>query len=101
MFQKFAHGASTEAKSGKKKEIGITSLDDVSMRMLNIPKDKDRIKSEEDKALLKFICDEYDLSDFTPMNALHGPHSGISRGERLLRSYRLGLLKMKTINSEP
>lgn len=96
MFQKFAKGSQAEAKSGRKREIGISQLDSVSMRMLNIPKDKDRIVKEEDKQLLQHIEEGYDLSEFTPMNALHGPHSGISRGERLLRSYRLGLLVRKT-----
>lgn len=84
-------------KTGKKQEVGIGVLDATTVRMLNIPKDPYGNLKREDKALVQWIQAHYDLSEFTPMTAHHGPHSGMSWGERLLRSYRLGLLEDKAV----
>lgn len=96
-FSRYKQGSTALeiAATGRRREVGIAKLDGTTAKMLNIPKDKDRIKSEADKQLLQHVKATHDLSDFSPMNACYGPHSGISEGERLIRAYKLGLLRPK------
>ena len=78
----------------KEKEAGAPDLDPSSQRALGIRRDKD-VLSAEQQALVRKIRSEFVLTDFTTTNNAYGPASGISPGERLIRAYKLGLLRAK------
>ncbi len=78
---------------GRKKEVGVRTLDSTTARMLNIPTKKKPDAGQAD--LLRRIEATMDLSDFTPMNSKYGPVSGMAEWERLIRAYEMGLLRMR------
>ena len=78
----------------EEREVTQGGLDPSSQRSLGVKRDKD-VLSAEQQALVAEISQEYDLTDFTFTNAYYGPCNGICRGERLIRAYKLGLLKAR------
>lgn len=82
---------------GRQREVGVraSGLDAVVRRQLNIPLDRDRL-TPDDRALLAEVHRTHDTDDVTPMNVAYGPISGMSEGERVLRAYRLGLLRERS-----
>lgn len=79
----------------EEKQAGHGELDRTFQRSLGIKEDKD-VLTEDQRELVRRIHEMYDLRDFTATNNRYGPASGISRGERLIRAYELGLLRPKS-----
>ncbi|RYZ25398.1 MAG: hypothetical protein EOP01_10410 [Propionibacteriaceae bacterium] len=85
------------AATGRKQEVGglRQALDSATRRSLNVVPDAARL-SEAERGLLEEVGRDHDTEDVTPMNARYGPISGMSEGERVLRAYRMGLLRPRT-----